>query len=156
MPPEDKGIQMPRKKQTEGKSLKEPKTSGATDVSAPEAGQSEKRIIGAHVEDVPFAEIIQEMESGDERVNVPYFAEADEIPVSIPALDHDALDAAIQGARAIVQPAHDKPAHSSMIAYEQPALITIPGRADFPAEIAPPPLIVLAAGTMLVFLLAFA
>ena len=147
---------MPRKKQSDGKSLKEPKISGETDVSAPGPDQSPEKIIGAHVEDVPFAEIIEEMGSGGEKVNVPYFAEADEIPVSIPALDHDALDAAIQGARAIVQPAHDKPAHSSMIAYEQPALIAISGPEDFPAEIAPPPLIVLAAGTMLIFLLAFA
>lgn len=147
---------MPRKKQTDGKSLKEPKISGETDVPAPGPDQSSETIIGAHVEDVPFAEIISEMGSRDEDLNVPYFVEAEEIPVAIPALDHDALDAAIQGARAIVQPAQDKPAHGSMIAFEQPALIAIPRREDFPTEIAPPPLVVLAAGTMLVLLLAFA
>ena len=96
------------------------------------------------------------MESDDGKADVPHFAEAEAAPISTPALDSDALDEAIQEARAHGRPAQDKPAHSSVIAYEQPALLAIRTREVFTPEIAPPPPVVLAAvGIILICLLAF-
>ena len=105
---------------------------------------------------MPFAEIITEMESDDEKVDAPHFAEADASTIPTSALDGDTLDKAIQEARAHGRPTQDAPAHSSVIAYEQPALLAIPRREVFTPEIAPPPPVILATvGIMLIFLLAF-
>jgi hypothetical protein len=147
---------MPRKKQTDKTALEEPKISNTTDIAEPEQARSAMRLSLEEAEDAPFAEIIAEMETDDEKVDVPHFAEADAETISTHALDSDALDKAIQEARSAAQPAQDKSAHSAVIAYEQPALLAIPGREVFPPEIAPPPPVVLAAaGIMLIFLLAF-
>ena len=146
---------MPRKKQADDTPLKELTVSDTTDISKPEQARSAAR---PSPEDIPFAEIIAEMEGYDEKVEAPHFAEADEAPISTPSLDSDALDEAIQEARAHghPRPAPDKPAHSPVSAYEQPALLAIPGREVFPPETAPPPPVLLAAaGIILIFLLTF-
>ncbi len=136
---------MPRKKQT---GEKPPKEAAVSDTTTPGTSQEE-------AEAIPFAEIIAEMGSDDEKADVPYFAEAAATPTSTSASDNDALDAAIQEARTPTQPAQDKPAHSPVIAYEQPGLMAIPEQKGFPVEISPPPLIVLAAAAItLIFLLA--
>jgi hypothetical protein len=152
----NKGIQMPRKKQTDKTPLEEPTISDTTDISEPEERLSATGISQEEPEAIPFAEIIAEMESDDEKVNVPHFADADAAHISTPALDHDALDKAIQEARAHAQPEQDEPAHSPVIAHEQPALMAIQRREVFAPEIAPPPPVFLAAAVIiLICLLAF-
>jgi hypothetical protein len=150
----NKGIQMPRKKQNDETLLEEPSISDTTDISKTKQARSAARL---STEDMPFAEIIAETEGDDERVDAPYFVEADFEPVSTPAPDSDALDEAIQEARAHRRPRQDKPAHSPAITYEQPALLAIPGRELSQPEMAPPPPVVLAAvGFMLISLLSLA
>ena len=147
---------MPRKKQSDKTLLEEPTSSDMTNVSEPEQALSATGLSPQEAEDVPFAEIIAEMGSDDEKVDVPHFAEAGAATIPTPALDSDALDKAIQEARAHGRPAQDAPAHSSVIAYEQPALLAIARREVFTPEIGPPPPVVLAAvGMILIFLLAF-
>jgi len=147
---------MPRKKQSDKSPLREPTTSDRADISEREQALSATGLSPEEAEDVPFGEIVAEMESDDEKVDVPHFAEADAAPISTHALDSDALDEAIQEARTHARPAQDKPAHPSVIAYEEPALLAIPRREAFTPEIAPPPPVVLAAvGIVLIFLLAF-
>ena len=146
---------MPRKKQSDKTLLEEPTNLDRTDVSEPEQALSATGLSPQEAEDVPFAEIIAEMESDDEKVDVPHFAEANAATIPTPALDSDALDKAIQEARAHGRPEQDEPAHSPVIAYEQPALMAIPRREVFAPEIAPPPPVFLAAaGIILISLLA--
>ncbi len=146
---------MPRKKQTDKPPSKESTLSKAADIPELEESPSVEVISRKEAEDMPFGEIIPEMGSGDEIVDVPHFAE-EETPISSPTLEKDALDAAIQEARAHSQSVQDQPAHSLAIPQEQPALITFPTREPLPSEIAPPPLIILAAtGIMLIFLLTY-
>ncbi len=68
---------MPRKKQSDKKLLEEPTNSDRTDISEPEQALSATGLSPQEAEEVPFAEIIAEMESDDEKVDVPHFAEAD-------------------------------------------------------------------------------
>lgn len=147
---------MPRKKPSDKSPLEEPAISDVTKVPEPAEGLSATGISQEEAEAIPFAEIIAETESEGQKVDVPHFADADAARDSSPALDSDALDKAIQEARAHGRPAQDGPAHGSLIPQEQPAFIGFPRREDFAPEIAPPPPVFLAAaGIILICLLAF-
>ncbi len=149
---------MPRKKQTDKTRLDKPTTADMMDISESKDALSASESSREEAEAIPFAEIVAETGSNDEKAAAPHFpeAEVDAALISAPTPDSDALDKAIQEARDHGRPAQDEPAHSPVIAYEQPALLAIPRRQAFPAElISPPPPVVLATvGLMLIFLLA--
>jgi hypothetical protein len=143
---------MPRKKNID----KEPGISETVNISSSEEQPVPRRRSKKKTEDIPFAEVLPESVSDDDKMDVPHFSKTDESPV-ISGDEADALDVAIEEARSYPQSVQDQPIHDSSISEEQPASEAISTRQIFPAEVAPPPLMILAfAAIMLIYFLASA
>jgi hypothetical protein len=151
---------MPRKKQTDKTPVKKPAISDTADISELEEQPPANGISPAKAEDIPFAEVLPESVSDDDKMDVPHFSKTDESPI-ISADEADALDVAIEGARSYPQSVQDEPIHDSVVSEEVPAPEIIHSRQIFPteaaeiAEVASPPLVVFGfAVIMLIYILA--
>jgi hypothetical protein len=141
---------MPRKKNID----KEPGISETVNISGSEEQPVPRRRSKKKTEDIPFAEVLPETGNDDDKMDVPHFSKTDESPITS-AVEADALDVAIEEARSYPQSVQDEPIHNSAVSEEQPAPEIIHSRQIFPAEVAPPPLMILAfAGIMLIYILA--
>ncbi|MGO9121730.1 MAG: hypothetical protein ACLQPD_29485 [Desulfomonilaceae bacterium] len=145
---------MPRKKETDKTPVKKPTISDTADISELEEQPVPRRRSKKKTEDIPFAEVLPETGSDDDKMDVPHFSKTDEALV-ISADEADALDIAIEEARSYPQSVQDEPIHNSAVSEEQPASGVIHSRQIFPAEVASPPLMIFGfAVIMLIYILA--
>jgi hypothetical protein len=140
---------MPRKKNID----KEPGIE-TVNISGSEEQPVPRRRSKKKTEDIPFAEVLPENGSDDDKMDVPHFLKTDASPI-ISAVEADALDVAIEGARSYPQSIQDEPVHNPAVSEEQPESGVIYSRKIFQTEVSPPPLMVLAfAGIILIYFLA--
>ena len=148
---------MPRKKKIDNTTIEEPAISDTADISALEEQPVPRRRSKKKTEDIPFAEVLPEAGSDDDKMDVPHFSKTDESPV-ISADGADALDIAIEEARSHPQNIQDEPVYNSAVSEEQPAPEIIHSPQIFPAEVAgvaSPPLMIFGfAVIMLIYILA--
>jgi hypothetical protein len=141
---------MPRKKNID----KEPGISETVNISSSEEQPVPRRRSKKRTEDIPFAEVLSENVSDDDKLDVPHFLKADASPI-ISADEADALDVAIEEARVYTQSVQDEPTHDSALSEEMPSSRAIHEKRILPVGATPPPLLVLAfTGIMLIYFLA--
>jgi len=151
---------MPRKKKIDNTIIEEPAILDTADISELGKQPVPRRRSKKKTEVIPFAEVLPETVSDDDKMDVPHFTKTDESPV-ISADEADALDVAIEEARFYPQSIQDEPVHNPAVSEEQPAPEIIHSPQIFPAEVAEvagvasPPLMILGfAAIMLIYILA--